>query len=388
MLKKPHKFEEVIGHDVQKKYITDRIKSQTFPRFVIFEGAEGLGKTALAMITSVALNYGLEDSEEKERVTVNVIDKKGSTDCIKRYNMAQNSEKNTAKEVLDELSPKMSSTGRKVVFCDECHRMDYVAQDTLLEDIEFIPKDTYLIMSTTDTSNMKPALLSRAVKIPLHNLKSSEMLSVLRSWANERNIRVQGGDAMLRMIAAWSDNKPRAALNVIEAFGENGIMTQEMVNEFIGYLDIDEVLPLVVSLGGSMTFGLTYINEMRLSDSILDITIELLKIKLGQPSYKVSVEALRRIKDQLKQVSEESMIKFIHSIAMHQPLNRSSLVAAYTSAHVAFSKLFVKDSETQMNELRQKAAIDANIPRPPVKPQVNAPTLEGLIGNSSLVKET
>lgn len=388
MLARPHDFCDIIGHTVFKNYLTERIKKQTLPQFMIFEGPEGLGKTSLAEIVAVTLNYGFDDSPEKQKAVSEVIDKRHSIDCIKKFNMAKDSGKDTAKEVLAELSPTMSSTGRKVVLCDECHSMVEAAQDTFLVETEYIPKNTYLIMCTTDVSKLKSTLLSRAVCVPLSSLKTNEMVEVLRHEVEKRNLTVQGGDAVLRMVAEWADNKPRAALNILNAFGTNEIVTTDVVRGFIGYMSLKDIMPLITSLSGSMTYGLTFISEMTLSDTIVDTTVEILRIKLGQPSYKVSIEEYHQARQDLENVPEICIMKFLHQIAGAHRLNRAGVISAFISSHTSYDRLFKDDKGVLQEEIGQKLANRSLAPDITTQQMGAAPSIESLISGSSIIGET
>lgn len=386
MIQRPHNFNEIIGHTGFKRYFQERIRSGNLPQFLILEGPEGLGKTSLAEIIAVNINYGEEDTPERQKAVEAVIDQRKSIDCIKKYNMAKDSGKDTAKEVLAELTANMSTTGRKVVICDECHAIREDAQDVFLVETESLPKNVYLIMCTTKKSALKPTLLSRAACIPLHPLTISEMQKVLTREVERRGLRIQAQEQTLRMIAEWADNKPRAALNILNAFGENGVVSREMVQEFIGYMDISEVLPLLEALGGSMTFGLSYIADMKLGDNLVDKLVELLCVKEGRPSYKMSVEEYRSAKLRLEKVPEESIIKFIHQIATLPRLTRSGIIAAFVSSHVAFEKLLHYDKSVKNEELvtrtENMAVGDIN-----TLPEVKAPSLEDLLANSAIIED-
>lgn len=385
MLKRPHTFDDIIGHDVFKRYFIERIKRGTLPQFIILEGPEGLGKTSLAEIIAITLNYGFDNSPAKAKAVKEVIDNRHSIDCIKKFNMAKDSGKDTAKEVLAELSPAMSTTGRKVVICDECHAIVESAQDVFLVETEYIPKNTYLIMCTTDKSKLKATLLSRAVCIPLSALKTSQMVQVLKQEAVARGLTIQGGDTMLRVIAEWADNKPRAALNILNAFGEKDIVSTDMVREFIGAMDISEVLPLVTSLAGSLTYGLTYISEMKFSDGLVDALVELLRIKLGQPSYKVSMEQYQDARRKLESVPEEAIMKLLHKVAATPKLNRATMVSAYISAHMSFDRLFNSGKEVLLEEQTQKLGSRSLAPDIKSHERIKAPTLDDMLADSNPV---
>lgn len=385
MLKRPHTFDDIIGHDVFKKYFIERIKRGTLPQFIVLEGPEGLGKTSIAEVIAITVNYGFDDSPQKTKAIQEVIDNRHSIDCIKKFNMAKDSGKDTAKEVLAELSPSMSTTGRKVVICDESHAIVESAQDVFLVETEYIPKNTYLIMCTTDKSKLKATLLSRAVCIPLSALTTSQMVQVLKKEAASRNLTIQGGDTMLRIIAEWADNKPRAALNILNAFGENDVVSTEMVREFIGSLDISEILPLVTSLAGSLTYGLTYISEMKFSDGLVDALVEVLRIKMGQPSYKVSLEQYQDAKRKLEKVPEEAIMKLLHNAAGASKLNRATMVSAYISAHMSYDRIFNSGREVLVEEQTQKLASRSLAPDVKSHEHIKAPTLDDMLANSNPV---
>ena len=383
MLKRPHTFDDIIGHEVFKKYFIERIKRGTLPQFIVLEGPEGLGKTSIAEVIAITVNYGFDDSPQKTKAIQEVIDNRHSIDCIKKFNMAKDSGKDTAKEVLAELSPSMSTTGRKVVICDESHAIVESAQDVFLVETEYIPKNTYLIMCTTDKSKLKATLLSRAVCIPLSALTTSQMVQVLKKEAASRNLTIQGGDTMLRIIAEWADNKPRAALNILNAFGENDVVSSEIVREFIGSMDISEILPLVTSLAGSLTYGLTFISEMKFSDGLIDSLVEVLRIKMGQPSYKVSLEQYQDAKRKLENVPEEAIMKLLHSVAGAPKLNRATMVSAYISAHMSYERIFNSGREVLVEEQTQKLASRSLAPDVKSHEHIKAPTLDDMLANST-----
>ncbi len=57
--------------------------------------------------------------------------------------------------------------------------------------------------------------------------------------------------------------KPRIAFNLIEGFSPGSAVSTSMVKEFIDYLDVEDVLPMLACLSGSMTQGLSVISEMK-----------------------------------------------------------------------------------------------------------------------------
>lgn len=387
LIRRPTSFDEVIGHPQFNLYFQDHIRDDNMPQFLILTGPEGLGKSALADLIAIGINYGLDDSPDKRKAIEDVIVKNRSTDCIKKFNMAKTKGTSTAKEVLAELNITLSPTGRKVVICDECHQLEEDAQDTFLVDTEYLPHNTYLIMCTTDIRAIKPALQSRALTISLSTLKSADMVVILQKAVEERHLKIQGGDTTLRLIASWADGKPRNALSILDAFSNGQSVSTDMINAFIGYLDVDEVIPLITCLGGSMTAGLTYISEMKLSDSIVDITIEILRLKLGQPSYKVSFSNARMIREALEGVPEASIVKFLHQIAGAPRLTRAVVISAFVSSCVTYKELMMSDDTVLATELGQKAEAARSIDLMPRSDFKGAPSFAGMLASSGIVDE-
>lgn len=384
MLKRPHNFSDIKGHPQMVEYCIEHIKNGTFPQFTIWDGEEGLGKTSFADIIAISIIYGLEDSEEKTKAIKDVIDNKRSNDSIKKYKMSVEGGKDAAKEVLSEFNLSLTPYGKKVIICDECHRMSDAAQDTLIQDTEYLPKGLYLILLSKESHMLQSTLKSRAVPLHLHRLKHSDMLGVLREEVVRRNLTIQGGDATLNLIATWAECKPRTALNILSAFADNTRVSSSMVKELIGYLEVDDILPLVTSLSGSMTFGLGYISEMRISDSILDVLVEFLKIKKGQQSYKLQLEEMRRVKEAVSLVSEESMVKFIYKLASYPKITRVALIASFMQSHDSSERLFVEDKNVLKEELMQKS----EVPLPDIKENIqHAPTVEELIRSAQVIQE-
>ena len=117
-------------------------------------------------------------------------------------------------------------------------------------------------------------------------------------------------------------------------------------------------------------------------------TIELLRIKLGQPSYKMSVEDFHSARRQLENVPEESIIKFLHGITMVQKLTRSVIISSYVSAHVAYNKLVDRNVDVRREELAKRTE-NMKIAQE-VKPLgggFKVPSIEDLIADSDIVGE-
>lgn len=373
MAKKLHSFDEVIGHSNLVTFLKDHLEKGTLPQFILFEGDEGLGKSSLAKILAYYLTGCREDVSRK------VIDENVSTEDVLLYNMSVNGGKDTAKDVETNLKLGMAEHPVKVIICDEAHAMSDAAQDVFLVSTEFLPKGTYLFMCTTDSLNLKPTLKSRAFTLHLNHLTQKEMVDLLTTTAHERGLNIQAERTTLGLVAAWADGKPRIALNLLEGFAEGSTVSQDMMKEFIDYMDVDDLLPLLASLSGSMTQGLSYISEMKLNSSFVPMLVEILKVHSGMASFKVNLTDTHKIRAQLSEVPSQNLTRFIYLVAGLPKLTRSGVISAFLQAHTQLNSILNPPAQAEIirNEMDTKRAAPAPEGESVGRPA--APTLEDLL---------
>jgi len=361
MLNRPKSFEEFKGSGVIVNLIRTSIAKGTLPHFILLEGEEGIGKTTLANLIALSLNC---ESANKpcgkcascRNIIENVIEKNKSTSNVLKYKMSVEGGKEAAKEVLEAMQSKFIQ-GNKVLILDEAHGMSDAAQDVFLTDTEYLHNDNaYIIMCTTDTLHLKKTLKSRAVSYKLSRPSTKEIISLLKTELARRNLRVQREDTTLNLIATWSECKPRKALNFLEAFGTDNNIEMDAVKELIGFTSVDDIIPILKYLGGSMALGIAYISEMSFSNSFIDITVEALKLKLNQPSYKLTLEEQRRLKEALVYVSEEALVTFTYHLC-DRGTNSYEVIAAFLKAHPSHKRISAPSNEVMQMEAEYKATL-------------------------------
>ena len=350
MPKKPTSFDDIVGHKNLIEFLRDHLSKGTLPQFIIFEGDEGLGKSSFAKLLA------LELMGRDPQVLKRVIQENKSTESVLLYNMSINGGKDTAKEVEANLSLGLSGLDRKVIILDEAHDMSEAAQETFLVSTEYLPKGVYLFMCTTDSLNLKATQKSRAFTLHLQHLTQADMVSLLTRYVRDRGLRLQAEASTIQMIAAWADGKPRIALNLIEGFAPGSAVSSATIKEFIDYLSVDDVLPVLSCLSGSMTQGLSVISEMKLNGSLVPILVEILKVKSGMASFKLSLTDVHRIRAQLNGVSVETLTKFIYLVAALPKLSRTGLISAFLQSHTDRSFLSSPPPKTEVlqSEMQQK----------------------------------
>lgn len=383
-MKRPKSFSDIKGHDWLTSYLEGHIRKGTLHHFIIMEGQEGLGKTSLADLIALSLVYGLEDSPERDEAYKSIIVNNESNNNIKRFKCSVDGGKDVARLIKDEMNTTFTVNGPKVIICDECHGLTAQAQDVFLSETEFISDNVYIIMLTTEIEKLKASLRSRAVPLHLQPLKKSAMVEVLRREVYEKSLRLQNEDIILSMIADWSECKPRAGLNILNAFGEGSTVSSNEVRDLIGYMDVRDLIPLLSSLSGSMTFGLSVINEMKIDNSIISHVMECINVLSGHRSYKLKMNDISFIREQLDSVTVDQLVEFLYGITKHHVITKTDLINAYISAH-ANRRLLVKESTADYLE-DEKVQI-ANVKLKESNEVIGkAPTLDDLLLSSEIVE--
>lgn len=376
-------FDGIIGHSLKISYFKEQIANNSLPHFIILEGEEGLGKNTIAELCAISLVYGLQQTPERDKAIGDFIVNGHNTSNLKKYAMAVGGGKDVAKDVLAEFDTTLTK-GVKVIILDECHGMSDAAQDVLLGALDTgrIPNNLYVFALTTEITKMKSQLVSRAVSIHLARLAPKEMLVVLREECFNKGLNIQGGDATLNLIAEWAEYKPRTGLSLLSAFSSGSNVPANLIKELIGYLEVSDVLPLVVSLCGSFAWGLSYISEIKLDTSFIDILIEILKIKVGGVSYRLRIEEVRKVKEQVKCVPEENLCKFVYIITGAPKLTRAVVTSAFIQAHCSFDDVEVPQRGVLVEEQSQRQTAKL---QPLENEGTAAPSLDELLANSSIV---
>jgi len=373
MPKKPKSFDDIVGHRNLVEFLREHVDSGTLPQFIIFEGDEGLGKSSLAKILAMELTGRKPTSIQR------VIEENKSTEDVLLYNMSVNGGKDTAKEVEANLGVSLSGFDTKVILLDEAHAMSEAAQDVFLVSTEYLPKGVYLFMCTTDSLNLKATLKSRALTLHLNHLTHAEMVSLLTACVQERALKLQAEKTTLHMIASWAEGKPRIALNLLEGFRPGSAVSTDTIKEFIDYLDVDDILPLLSCLSGSMTQGLSYISEMKLNSSLVPVLVEILKVKAGMASFKLSLTDTHKIRAQLVSVTVETLTKFIYTVAALPKLTRSGIISAFLQSHTDSGLLVNPPTKTEVLRTEMQQKMEAPKQSLPGVERPAAPTLTGLL---------
>ena len=321
-------IDDIIGHKYIINYLKNKIQKDSVPNVILFHGNAGLGKTSIAKVLAIAVNGNKESLYEP------VIDRNESVDCIKLYNMSSIGDETDA-VVGDMMSASFSSTGRKVIILDEVHGMTKKAQDAILVNLEYLPEGIYVFMCTTEMAMLRESLISRCVTFNLNNLSFNEIKQVINNKIAQRNLRFElSKDMVLNLIAGWSNNQPRRAINLLESFDVGSYISQDELSAFVATNNVPIVISIIEYLYGSMTKGIEFLDTLSITHDLLNSMIEVLKVGLGHSSSIVSSNDARTIGRLFAKYNIDNYLHFTIKVNSVERVSKRVFIARFIENHV------------------------------------------------------
>lgn len=339
-------LDNIIGHKYIVNYLKNKIEKDEVPQVILFHGNPGLGKTSIAKVLAIEVNGN------KPSLYESVIDNNESTDCIKLYNMSSVGDETDT--IVSELqNASFSSTGRKVLILDEVHGMTKKAQDAILVTLEHLPKEIYVFMCTTEMAMLRESLVSRCITFNLNNLSYNEIKKVINNKISELNLAFyMPKEMVLNIIASWSNNQPRKAINLLEAFEPNSRITQEELSAFVSTTNIPIIISIIEYLYGSMTKGIEFIDSLSITNDLLNSIIEVLKVGLGYTSNMVSESDNLNIVKLFKVNNIDNFLKFALSVTSRERISKRVFLSKFIEYHITIYNGATKDY-TKTNDIQR-----------------------------------
>lgn len=231
---RPKTWDEVVGQGDIKEICRKSLAEDKFPKFSIFYGPTGIGKSCIAELVAREIT-GYKGDLDK-------------TTCIHKYNMAALMGKKDIVEVIDNIF-KYKSVGKTVFILEEVQVMKQEEEQTpFLEELTKIPDDLYVMMCTTKYTALTPALRNRAVGFQLTLPTMEECCKYIDSITNRLQYQSMTDRAKQVLIKA-SNYTPRSIVKHIELLASGNEVSEADVNKFFKTISsrafIDEVRALV-----------------------------------------------------------------------------------------------------------------------------------------------
>ena len=265
-----YRFKDVIGNKSSINMLQKSLERNALPNFIIMAGSPGTGKSTCAEIAGLRLTcinpQGSEPCLQCESCLTNLraLQSTGISNNLVKKNLGRENTKKDIEAIINEIFILKGSVGNSVYILEEAHILGKNEQTALLEEIDRLDQNTYMIMCTTKPFNLLSELRSRAITFNFNSLNSEELNILFDRTCAKLSIEIPRQDVK-QIIMNYSKFVPRNLVNLLSFIQKNGA-SEDDIKSFLGDIPAE----LFINLFGALKLGLSY--SAPLIDDILRTT--------------------------------------------------------------------------------------------------------------------
>lgn len=242
---RPKKLSDVIGNTVLVDSLKKQIKENSLPHSFLFYGPSGSGKTTLARVLALSINCEIDNLNPCLSCSSCTQILNNTSPDFKEINTSDLRGIDAMRSLIDMFKYVNFSLKNRVIILDECHSLTNEAMNCLLKSLEEPPKNTYIILCTTDPLKLLETIRTRCAKHEFFGFDFDEKVKLIYRVMDGEGKYIS--DENVTEFAHYVKDSPREILNSIELlFNQEDPDTLEAIQAVtLSEGDTSEVIDLI-----------------------------------------------------------------------------------------------------------------------------------------------
>ncbi|KAI3724746.1 hypothetical protein L2E82_36534 [Cichorium intybus] len=261
----PRLFQEIVGHSIVVKTLSNAIKKKKIAPLYLFHGPNGTGKTSTARVFAMALNCESTCHNAKPCCSCKGCSRSLYTMDLCSANSISGFGK--IKTLLHNTSFAHAIPGLKVFIIEECHLLTVDAWDELMRLVEGpYASNLVFMLITTDANSITGNISSRCQKFYFRKLNDEDVTEKLSRILVHERMGIE--KEALKLIVAKSEGSLRDAENILDQLTLLGTtINTSIAQQLVGLIPEDKLLELLaVAVSGDTINTIRY--AKKLSESV------------------------------------------------------------------------------------------------------------------------
>lgn len=244
-----YNFKDIVGNANTLNLIKRSLLTNNYPRFSILAGHNGTGKSTTAITVALYLNCQNPKAEgaclecSSCKAILNSLNTEKKTLNFSKINIPSLKDDDFRTLTKDIFS---LASGKSVYIFEEAHAFyDKRSQNILLELLDSLSTDSYIIMTTTEPNKILKELRSRAMQFNFTRISEIESELLINKLALEMHIKIPNN--ITKLIIKGGKGVPRDIKKLLE-FVVNNSVTEEELLQYLNVVKDQDFIDLFTEL--------------------------------------------------------------------------------------------------------------------------------------------